>query len=108
MSTSAYVKLLDMQNKYVELLPVTAVFDHPKNTEGVEGYYSDVIIHVDGRWVTIFSLHDDFIGIVDGLSLLECLWGHSDKVQSENRKENIATFQWSYPVELFLILPIEE
>jgi hypothetical protein len=40
MSTSAYVKLLDMQNKYVELLPVTAVFDHPKNSEGVEGYYS--------------------------------------------------------------------
>jgi hypothetical protein len=49
LTASAYVKLLDMQNKYIELLPVTAVFDHPKNTEGVKGYYSDVIIHVDGR-----------------------------------------------------------
>ncbi|KDR08778.1 uncharacterized protein LOC110839251 isoform X2 [Zootermopsis nevadensis] len=48
-TASAYVKLLDTQNKYVELLPVTAVFDHPKKTEGVKGYYSDVIIHVDGR-----------------------------------------------------------
>ena len=45
----AYVKLLDTQNKYSELLPVTAVFDHPKNSEGVKGYYSDVIIYVDGR-----------------------------------------------------------
>jgi hypothetical protein len=49
LTASAYVKLLDTQNKYAELLPVTAIFDHPKNTEGVTGYYSDVIIHVDGR-----------------------------------------------------------
>jgi hypothetical protein len=49
LTASAYLKLLDTQNEYVELLPVTPVFDHPKNTEGIKGYYSDVIIHVDGR-----------------------------------------------------------
>jgi hypothetical protein len=49
LTASAYVKLLDAHNKYVELLPVTAVFDHPKNIDSVKGYYSDVIIHVDGR-----------------------------------------------------------
>jgi len=49
LTASAYVKLLDTQNMYSQLLPVTAVFDHPKNSEGVKGYYSDVIIHVDGR-----------------------------------------------------------
>jgi hypothetical protein len=49
LTASAYVKLLDTQNKYTELLPVTAVFDNPKSTEGIKGYYSDVIIHVDGR-----------------------------------------------------------
>jgi len=49
LTASAYVRLLDTQNKYSELLPITAVFDHPKNSEGVKGYYSDVIIHVDGR-----------------------------------------------------------
>jgi len=49
LTASAYVKLLDTQNTYSKLLPVTAVFDHPKNSEGVKGYYSDVITHMDGR-----------------------------------------------------------
>ncbi|PSN53295.1 hypothetical protein C0J52_04658 [Blattella germanica] len=49
MTASAYVKLLDGKHKYVELLPVAAVYDHPKNKEGVKGYYSDIIIHVDGH-----------------------------------------------------------
>jgi hypothetical protein len=77
------VKLLDTQNKYVELLPVSAVFDHPKYTEGVKGYYSDVIMHVDGRRVIISTLLDNVIGTVDRLSFLHCSWGHSDNVQSE-------------------------
>jgi hypothetical protein len=38
-----------MKNKYVELLPVTPVFEHHKSSEGIRGYYSDVIMHVDGR-----------------------------------------------------------
>jgi len=49
LTASACVKLLDTQNKYSKLLPVTAVFYHPENSEGVKGYYSDVIIHVDER-----------------------------------------------------------
>ena len=49
MTASAYVKLLDGKHPHVELLPVAPVFDHPKNTEGIKGYYSDIIIHVDGK-----------------------------------------------------------
>lgn len=68
LTTSTYVKLLDMQNKYVELLPVTPVFVHPKNTEGAKGYYSDVIIHVDGR------KH-----VKEFLDLRGCRWAYSDE-----------------------------
>jgi len=49
MTASAYVKLLDTQNKHCRLLTATAVFKHPENGEEVKGYYSDVIIHVDER-----------------------------------------------------------
>ncbi|KAK7791848.1 hypothetical protein R5R35_011051 [Gryllus longicercus] len=49
MSTSAYIHLLEEKNPSVELLPIAAVFNHPKNTDGTKGYYADIIIHVDGK-----------------------------------------------------------
>ncbi|XP_069684199.1 probable phosphite transport system-binding protein PtxB isoform X2 [Periplaneta americana] len=67
-TASAYVKLLDKKNKYVELLPVAAVYNHPKNTEGIKGYYSDIIIHVDGR-----------NHVKEFLDLRGCRWAYSDE-----------------------------
>lgn len=49
MSSSSFLKLLDEKNKFVELLPVAAVLNHSKNTKNLPGYYSDVIIHADGK-----------------------------------------------------------
>nr|CAD7458627.1 unnamed protein product [Timema tahoe] len=48
LSSSAYTKLLDTKNTFIELLPVTPVFSHPKNKLEEKGYYSDIIIHIDG------------------------------------------------------------
>nr|CAD7431937.1 unnamed protein product [Timema monikensis] len=48
LSSSAYTKLLDTKNAFTELLPVTPVFSHPKNKLEEKGYYSDIIIHIDG------------------------------------------------------------
>ncbi|CAG2066781.1 unnamed protein product, partial [Timema podura] len=48
LSSSAYTKLLDTKNTFTELLPVTPVFSHPKNKLEEKGYYSDIIIHIDG------------------------------------------------------------
>lgn len=47
MSPTAYLKLKDDDNKFAELLPVTPVFMHPKNTNFEPGYYADIIIHKD-------------------------------------------------------------
>lgn len=66
MSASAYVKLLDDKNKFAELLPVAAVFSHTKNTDGTKGYYSDVIIHIDGK------KH-----VKEFLDLRGCRWAYS-------------------------------
>lgn len=68
MTASAYVKLLDGKHPYIELLPVAAVFDHPKNTDGIKGYYSDIIIHVDGE------KH-----MKEFLDLRGCRWAYSDE-----------------------------
>ncbi|XP_068085021.1 probable phosphite transport system-binding protein PtxB [Anabrus simplex] len=68
MSSSSYVKLLDSKNKFAELLPVAAVFDHPKNNKGEKGYFADIIIHVDGR------KH-----VKEFLDLRGCRWAYSDE-----------------------------
>ncbi|XP_049937299.1 uncharacterized protein LOC126411141 isoform X2 [Schistocerca serialis cubense] len=49
MSVLSFLELLDDKNKYAELLPVTPVFRHRKNKDDVAGYYSDIIIHIDGK-----------------------------------------------------------
>lgn len=46
-SVPTYERLLSSGAKSSDLLPVAAVFKHPKNKEHVKGYYSDIIIHVD-------------------------------------------------------------
>lgn len=46
-SVPTYERLLSSGAKSCDLLPVAAVFKHPKNKEHVKGYYSDIIIHVD-------------------------------------------------------------
>lgn len=51
MTSTAWVKLADAKNTFAELLPVAAVFKHPLNKDNTPGYYSDVIIHVDGKLV---------------------------------------------------------
>uniref|UniRef100_A0A1B6E2R6 Solute-binding protein family 3/N-terminal domain-containing protein n=1 Tax=Clastoptera arizonana TaxID=38151 RepID=A0A1B6E2R6_9HEMI len=65
-TSSAYVKLLDSRNEFAELLPVAAVFNHPKNNEKVPGYYADIIIHIDGK------KH-----VKDFLDLRGCQWAYS-------------------------------
>lgn len=47
MSPRAYMKLKEDNNVHAELLPVTPVFMHPKNTKNEPGYYADLIIHKD-------------------------------------------------------------
>lgn len=42
-----YVKMKSLPVKQFELLPVTPVFMHPKNTANGPGYYSDIIMHAD-------------------------------------------------------------
>ncbi|XP_049807482.1 uncharacterized protein LOC126250043 [Schistocerca nitens] len=49
MSVLSFLELLDDKNKYAELLPVTPVFRHRKNKDDVAGYYSDIIIHINGK-----------------------------------------------------------
>ncbi|KAJ9592388.1 hypothetical protein L9F63_015956 [Diploptera punctata] len=68
MTASAYVKLLDGKHPYVELLPVAAVYNHPKNNEGEKGYFSDIIIHVDGK------KH-----VKEFLDLRGCRWAYSSE-----------------------------
>lgn len=41
------MKLKEDNNVHAELLPVTPVFMHPKNTKNEPGYYADLIIHKD-------------------------------------------------------------
>uniref|UniRef100_A0A1B6EHE6 Solute-binding protein family 3/N-terminal domain-containing protein n=1 Tax=Cuerna arida TaxID=1464854 RepID=A0A1B6EHE6_9HEMI len=67
MTSSALVKLLDSKNQFVELLPVAAVFKHPQNKDNSPGYYSDVIIHIDGK------KH-----VKEFLDLRGCRWAYSD------------------------------
>lgn len=42
-----YVKMKRLSDKKFELLPVTPVFMHRKNTAEKPGYYSDIIMHTD-------------------------------------------------------------
>uniref|UniRef100_A0A1B6KMP1 Uncharacterized protein n=1 Tax=Graphocephala atropunctata TaxID=36148 RepID=A0A1B6KMP1_9HEMI len=67
MTSSALVKLLDAKNQFIELLPVAAVFKHPRNKDNSTGYYSDVIIHIDCK------KH-----VKEFLDLRGCRWAYSD------------------------------
>lgn len=68
MSTTSYLELVDSKNEFCELLPVAAVFKHPKNVDCQPGYYSDVIIHIDGKkYVKTF------------LDLRGCQWAYCDE-----------------------------
>lgn len=49
-SPMQYLKLKSSRVKKFELLPITPVFAHPKNSEGRPGYYSDIIMHTDVEW----------------------------------------------------------
>ncbi|XP_071446365.1 uncharacterized protein [Hetaerina americana] len=68
MSCSSYVKLEDAKNTYAELLPVTPVFQHPKNVDRLKGYYADIIIHADRR-KTVKDFYD----------LRGCSWAYSNE-----------------------------
>lgn len=46
-----YIKMKKLAVKQFELLPVTPVFVHPKNTAELPGYYSDIIMHTDVKYV---------------------------------------------------------
>lgn len=46
-----YIKMKKLPVKQFELLPVTPVFVHPKNTAELPGYYSDIIMHTDVKYV---------------------------------------------------------
>lgn len=48
---AAYRKLVESRNEFAELLPVAPVFKHPRNKDNSPGYYSDIIIHIDGKLV---------------------------------------------------------
>ncbi|KAE8737663.1 hypothetical protein FOCC_FOCC016871 [Frankliniella occidentalis] len=65
---TAYVKLQDSKNPHVELLPVAAVFQHPRNKAGEPGYFSDIIIHVD------YEKHVSKL-----LDLRGCNWAYSSE-----------------------------
>lgn len=68
MSSTAYLELVDSKNQFCELLPVAAVFKHPKNLDLQPGYYSDIIIHIDGKkYVKTF------------LDLRGCQWAYCDE-----------------------------
>ncbi|KAG8232788.1 hypothetical protein J437_LFUL012681 [Ladona fulva] len=49
MTCEGFVSLEASRNEFMELLPVTPVFLHPKNPDGLKGYYADIIMHADRR-----------------------------------------------------------
>jgi len=61
----SFLELVDSKNKFVNLLPVTPVHQHPRG-EGKPGYFSDVIVHQD--------LKDQ---IKEFLDLRGCKWAYS-------------------------------
>lgn len=68
MSSTSYLELLDSKNGFCELLPVAPVIKHPKNLDLQPGYYSDIIIHIDGKkYVKTF------------LDLRGCQWAYCDE-----------------------------
>lgn len=48
-SPMQYLKMKKLSVKQFELMPVSPVFVHPKNTAEKPGYYSDIIMHVDAE-----------------------------------------------------------
>lgn len=65
---TAYVKMQDSKNPHVALLPVAAVFKHPRNLDQQPGYFSDIIIHVD------YQKH-----VKQLLDLRGCIWAYSSE-----------------------------
>lgn len=49
MTASSYMRLREMKNEAMELLPVTPIFAHQMNVENKPGYFSDIIIHSDKK-----------------------------------------------------------
>lgn len=47
MSPTQYLKM--KKSKKVELLPITPVFVHPRNTALKPGYFADIIMHTDAE-----------------------------------------------------------
>ncbi|XP_075220057.1 uncharacterized protein LOC142323761 [Lycorma delicatula] len=69
LSAEAYIEIIEKKRTdYAELLPVAAVFKHPKNRIAKPGYYSDIIIHTDVKE-----------HVKEFLDLRGCLWAYNNE-----------------------------
>ncbi|XP_060839084.1 uncharacterized protein LOC132920597 [Rhopalosiphum padi] len=64
LSPTHYLKM--KRSKKIELLPITPVFVHPKNTAQKQGYYADIIMHTDVEK-----------NVKSFLDLRGCNWGYT-------------------------------
>uniref|UniRef100_A0A2A4IXQ0 Solute-binding protein family 3/N-terminal domain-containing protein n=1 Tax=Heliothis virescens TaxID=7102 RepID=A0A2A4IXQ0_HELVI len=83
MTASAYIKLREKRNPYIDLLPVTPVFAHQMNVENKPGYFSDIIIHSDKKAHNVNTL----------LDLRGCTFAYSDEESLSGSKIVLKTLK---------------